>query len=292
MRGSRRPTRSPTITSPTIRSSERCTFAVIGHNEAATVGDVVEQCRTAARPGDSVLFVDSASTDESAQVAARAGAEVLPAPLGKGRAVAAAIGWHREGWLILVDADVEESEVSIPAALRDAAARSVADMIVGQVDTPGKRRSVTPHLYEPLVRALFPEAPVLDRPLSGFRALRAGLELGDLPQDYGVEAHLNVQVALQGGSIEILPLGTHRGPIRDYAHIGRAAHDIGDALLDLAVAHGRIADRMAWEAWAARVLAAIDDQPGEGADDTDYFRALRAAAAQPLPIMARPLPED
>jgi glucosyl-3-phosphoglycerate synthase len=283
MPGSPRPTRSPTITSPTISDREPCTFAVVGHDEAATLGGVVEQCRAAARPGDSVWFVDSASTDDSAAVATAAGAEVLRAPLGKGRAVAAAIGEHADGWLILVDADIEESAVSIPAALRDAAERSSADMILGQVDSPGKRRSITPHLYEPLVRALFPETPELDRPLSGFRALRAGLALGDLPEGYGAEAHMNVQVAVAGGRIETVPLGVYRGPVRGYAHIGRAARDIAGALLDLGVAHGRITDRPGWEAWTGRVLAAIDDQPGEGADDTAYFRALRAAAAAPLP---------
>jgi glycosyltransferase involved in cell wall biosynthesis len=256
---------------------------VVGHDEAATLGAVLEQCRAAARPGDEVWFVDSASTDASAAIAADAGVAVVPAPLGKGNAVAAAIAHHGDGWLILVDADIEDSERSIPAALRDAAAGSAADMIVGQVETPGKRRSVTPHLYGPLVRELFPETPPLDRPLSGFRALRAGLPVGDLPGGYGVEAHLNVQVAVTGGRIEALPLGAHRGPIRGYAHIGRAAHEIADALLDLAAAHGRIAERAAWEAWTARVLAAIDDQPAEGADDAAYFRALRAAAAHPLP---------
>jgi glycosyltransferase involved in cell wall biosynthesis len=248
---------------------------------------VLEQCQAAALPGDSVWFVDSASTDDSAAIAAEAGAHVLPAPLGKGRAVAAAIARHRDGWLILVDADVQESAVSIPGTLREAARRSTADMIVGQVDSPGKRRSVTPHLYEPLVRALFPEAPELDRPLSGFRALRAGLPLHELPGGYGVEAHLNVEVALIGGRIETLPLGTHRGPIRGYAHIGRAAREIADALLDLATAYGRIAERRAWEEWTARVIGAIEDQPGEGADDTAYFRALRAAAGAPLPPVAR-----
>ena len=247
---------------------------------------MLAQCKAAARAGDDVWFVDSASTDSSAAIAAEAGVEVVPAPLGKGRAVATAIARHEEGRLLLVDADVEESEVSIPGALRDAAARSDADMIVGQVESPGKRRSVTPYLYEPLVRALFPEAPELDRPLSGFRALRAGLPVDDLPAGYGVEAHLNVEVALTGGRIEVLPLGTHRGPIRDYAHIGRAAREIAEAVLDLADRYERIADREPWEAWTARVLAAIDAQPGEGADDTAYLEALRAASGEPLPAPA------
>ena len=87
--------------------------------------------------------------------------------------------------------------------------------------------------------------------------------------------------------MQALPLGAHRGPIRGYAHIGRAAREIADAMLDLATAYGRIAERGAWEAWTDRVLAVIEDQPGEGVDDTAYFRALRAAAARPLPPLSR-----
>jgi glucosyl-3-phosphoglycerate synthase len=256
---------------------------VIGHDEAATLAGVLEQCRAAARPGDSVWFVDSASTDDSVAIGSQAGVRVVPAPLGKGRAVAAALAEHSSGWLVLLDADIEYSAVSIPGALRQAAEHSTADMVVGQPVSPGKRRSVTPYLYGPLVRALFPEVPEIERPLSGFRALRAGIPLGRLPGGYGIEVHLNVQVALAGGRIEMLPLGRYRGPLRDYAHIGRAARDIAETMLDLAAAHGRLADRAAWEAWTARVLGVIDDQPGADADDTEYFDRLRAAAAEPLP---------
>lgn len=229
-------------------------------------------------------FVDSESTDESTILAAQAGAQVLRAPLGKGRAMTAALEGWRDGWLIFVDADIQDSERSIPGALRDAARTSTAGMIVGEVGQPGKRRSVTPYLYRPLVGALFPETPPLDRPLSGFRALRSGLELGELPPGYGAEVHLNVEVAITGEKIETLALGTLRGPVRDYANIPRLARDIATALLDCGQAHGRIADRGPWDDWTERVLAVIDEQPGDGEADEAYLHALRTAAAAPLPV--------
>jgi glycosyltransferase involved in cell wall biosynthesis len=67
------------------------TFAVVGHNEAERLHVAVQQARAAAGPRDEVWFVDSASTDDSCARAAALGARVVPAPRGKGRALAAAL---------------------------------------------------------------------------------------------------------------------------------------------------------------------------------------------------------
>jgi glucosyl-3-phosphoglycerate synthase len=267
-------------------SPEPVNFAVVGHNEAATLLGVLDQALAAARGGDEVWFVDSASSDRSVELAASRGVEVVRAPLGKGRAVAAAIDRCRDGWLCLLDADAVESRQDVALRLREAAAAGGADMVVGVPDHRDRtRRSVTPAVYLPLVRALFPEVPAIERPLSGLRALRAGLELGELPPGYGVEAHLNLQLAATGGTIASCPLGPYRGLVRGYANVATIAADVAAAVLDQAVAHGRIhaGGRSPWGAWAAEVVAVIADQPAEDADDADYLRRLAVAAARPLP---------
>src|SRR5262245_16389662 len=80
--------------SPTLRARDgdspmtpRFTFAVVGHNEAATLPTALEQALDAAEPDDHVWFVDSASDDGSADVARARGAAVVVAPLGKGREI-------------------------------------------------------------------------------------------------------------------------------------------------------------------------------------------------------------
>jgi glucosyl-3-phosphoglycerate synthase len=260
------------------------TFAVVGRDEEATLARALEQALAAARPGDSVWFVDSASSDGSAALARSLGVEVVAAPAGKGRAVAVALGWLGTEWLCLLDADLQWSERNLAAALRDAALGGDADMVVGELSFP-RRSSVGPALYRPLVGALFGEVLPLRKPLSGYRVLRAGLAVGDLPAGYGVEAHLNVAVALSGARTAAVELGGYRGPLRGYRNIPVAAADVAAALLDLAVAHGRIRPgaRPAWEAWVEEVLAVIRDQPGEGADDAAYLRHLERAGARPLP---------
>lgn len=77
---------------------ERITFAVVGHNEAAYLACSLGQAAEARRDGGRLAFVDGQSTDGSDAIAASFGAEVIEAPLGKGRAVAAALAACETPW--------------------------------------------------------------------------------------------------------------------------------------------------------------------------------------------------
>jgi len=176
------------------------TFAILGHNEEELLGNALRQALAAAERGDRVLFVDSASTDGPAGVARSMGVEVLPAPLGKGCALSVALEACESEYLCLLDADITEAELNIAAALRRAASELHVDMVVGQFWSRGV--SVLPStigIYARMIEAFFPE--VSDRygtrPLSGFRVLRP-MSFPGLPGDFGVESHLNIEVALSG----------------------------------------------------------------------------------------------
>src|ERR1700736_4489236 len=132
------------------------TFAVVGRNEAQTLGGVIQAARQAACAGDSVWFVNSGSSDGSAAIARRLGVEVIEAPAGKGRAIASALGRCETRYLCLLDADWVEWEINIPLELRAATLQGGAEMVVGSC-TDGRRRVTAPMLYWPLVDALFPD---------------------------------------------------------------------------------------------------------------------------------------
>jgi hypothetical protein len=75
-------------------------------------------------------------------------------------------------YICFIDADIYGSSRNIPAALGEAVRRNRPDMVVGSFeDEQGGVPSVTLGVYEPLVRALFPEAAgkYAKKPLSGFR---------------------------------------------------------------------------------------------------------------------------
>jgi hypothetical protein len=258
------------------------TFAVVGHNEAALLANALEQAHAATRRGDAVWFVDSASTDGSGELARSLGAEVLSAPLGKGRAVATAIERCSTKRICLLDADIESTTCNVPEMLRQALERGGADMVVGEFEWPEKSfRPVTAAIWHPLARTLFPAAAatVARVPLSGFRIFDVKLARGPLPTGFGLEVHLNIVGSLDGRRTETVDIGVYSGPIR--RNPGLPAQVAG-AILDLAQSHGRLAasSRPQWDAWLEPVLALIAETD---ADDGTRRRMLTQAAARPLP---------
>lgn len=264
---------------------EPITFAVLGHNEVELLATAVGQAREALEPGDSLWFVDGQSSDGSAELAASLGAEIVEAPLGKGRAVALAIGRCETPYVCLLDADIEHSTKNIPLTLAQALEEEPADMLVGEYEWPGRRvwhsmRAV----YGTLVPALFPET--LERvgrmPYSGFRLLRADLPLGAIPEGFGLESHLNVLSGALDWRVRPVDIGLYTGPTRRKPELGR---EVGEAVLDVAVAHGRLdpALRPQWDAWLADLMAVLLAQPPIGAPQDGYQDRLAAAAARPLP---------
>jgi len=139
-----------------------------------------------------------------------------------------------------------------------------------------------------LVGALFPEVLAEDIivPLGGFRVLRTSMTLGSLPEGYGVETYLNIQVALSGGRIASCPVGWFRGNLRDYANIPRIASDVAATVLDVAEQHGRLdpAMRAAWEDWVLEAVDLLGRQPPAGADDAAYLDELAMVSARPVPV--------
>jgi glucosyl-3-phosphoglycerate synthase len=258
------------------------TFAVVGHNEAALLANALEQAHAASRSGDRVLFVDSASSDGSGELASGLGAEVLSAPLGKGRAVAAAIERCRSTHICLLDADIESTTRNVPEALRTALEHTGADMVVGEFEWPEKSfRPVTSAIWNPLAGALFPEAAaaVTRVPLSGFRIFDVALASEPLPPGFGLEVHLNILGCLDGLRTETVDIGTYSGPVR--ANPGLPA-EVAAAILDLAEARGRLGAgaRSDWDGWLEPVLELI-----EATDEDEAARRamLIEAAARPLP---------
>ena len=263
------------------------TFAVVGHNEAALLSNAIEQVHAAGLPGDRVWFVDSASSDGSGELARHLGADVVRAPLGKGSAVAVAVGRCETRHLCLLDADIESTTTNVPQTLRRALDRTGADMVVGEFEWPEKPfRPVTTTIWQSLARALFPEAieTVPRVPLSGFRILDVALARGRLPAGFGLEVHLNIVGSLDGRRTETADIGRYTGPVRPNPEL---PSDVAQAILDIAEARGRLdpSARPDWERWLEPVLALIAETAPE---DRTRRNLLTQAAARPLPASGRP----
>jgi glucosyl-3-phosphoglycerate synthase len=262
------------------------TLVVLAHNERESVAGAVAQARAGAG-GDRVLVVDSGSTDGTAERAIAAGAEVIRGPVGKGAAMRLAAKIVETPWVCFLDADLVETSHNIAAVLREAALRAGDEvaMIVGEFTDPPPEPLLgnTIALYPALVRALFPEADGRFgcRPLSGFRVVRPEFVVG-APDDFGVEAYLNLTVAVSGRPFLVTPIGMYRQRFRYKPDMGR---EIGKAILDLAVIHGRLDSRArpAWDRWVASLAATMGSYRGDPGDRDAQLGHLLAAAAVPLP---------
>ncbi len=271
------------------RHDGRChllfTFVIPAHNEQDTVATVVAQALQACQPGDRVLVVDSASTDGTGGKAAAAGAEVLVGPLGKGAAMNAALEVIDTPWVCFLDADLGSSRANVPALLRAAAVGGTADHVAGdwEYDDPGTILSNTFTLYEPLVTRFFPEVAgkLGANSLTGYRAVRRSYLNTLLPNDFGVEAHINITVGLAGGTIAVQHLGVIASRFRYKPAMGT---EIAAAVLQLAMSSGRLdpLDRPLWNDWVsegAATIAGIDEAGGRSRALASLFTAIR----RPMP---------
>jgi glucosyl-3-phosphoglycerate synthase len=264
------------------------TFAVVGHDEARTLVAACAQAAEAARPHDTVVFVDSASTDGSAGVARAAGFDVLPAPLGKGAAVRTLLQQAPTDWVVLLDADVVGSERNLAEPLADAVrSEPGAACVIGDFEdrVPGVL-SNTWAVYEPLVARLFPAAAGRfgTHPLTGFRAARISVlgELGDIPDDFGLEAHLNLRASASRASCQVLELGWYEGRFRYKPTMGI---EIGRAVLDEAERRGVLAPirRPEWDRWVSQVAEVIADYRGLAEGRREFVERLAVMRTRALP---------
>lgn len=179
------------------RQTARVSVIIPAHNEAGTVGEVIQ----AAQHGLDLLGTDgevvvsaSGCTDETAQVAVEAGARVLDAPLGKGAAIRAGLAATDGDIVCLVDADLKYfGDPPLVTLLVEPILHGIADACV----TDLYWRPLYPQMwlygfFAPVAGFLYPE--LLSRagstPWSGQRAATRELWPESLPDGFTVDLAL------------------------------------------------------------------------------------------------------
>jgi glucosyl-3-phosphoglycerate synthase len=198
-----------------LKGSHTVSVIVPARNEQATVAGVVGPLLDELPPGlvDEVLVVDGGSSDDTASVAAAAGARVLRLPAtsdgqlltGKG----GALWWGQQqaagDLLVFLDADVLPSRAATAARLLTpllldpsvAFVKAAFDrpLTVDGVLQHGSGGRVTELLARPLINAWWPPLAGFVQPLSGELAVRRDL-LSRLPfaTGYGLELAMLIDV--------------------------------------------------------------------------------------------------
>jgi glucosyl-3-phosphoglycerate synthase len=216
-------------------------------NEEGTVGAIVE--RIAAQDiVDEILVVDDGSTDDTARVAAEAGATVVPTEVrGKGEALWTALGTAKGDLLVFCDADLIDFDPTwVTRLLAPLFGRPDVDFVKARYVKAGLRGldaticeggRVTELVARPLISLLFPELAHFSQPLAGeFAARREVLEAVPFVRDYGVDIALLIDVARLVGVDRIVEvdLGVKRHRNRPLAELSVQARQVIQAVLERA----------------------------------------------------------
>jgi glucosyl-3-phosphoglycerate synthase len=237
------------------RAGRRVAVCLPARNEAGTVGAIVAIVRSVltGRGGgadlvDDIVVVDDGSVDDTAEVARRAGARVIPARSvagGKGQAMAVALEETDAELLVFLDADVENFGPHFVTGLlgplledRGPGHPDVA-LVKAFYERPlhgenGAGGRVTELVARPVIDLLFPHLAGVRQPLAGETAVpRTVLDKTGLAPGYGVELALLVDVADRFGVEQVtqVDLGVRIHRNRPLAELRPQATDVLRAAL-------------------------------------------------------------
>lgn len=168
------------------------------HNEAATIGKVIDDFR-AQLPGAHIYVFDNCCTDETAEIARRRGATVLIEPrMGKGFVVESMLDRVQADHYVMVDGDDTYAAGKVGELLGPVLAGE-ADMVVGTRLIQHERASFRPlhvlgnRLVRGLINRIF--GVHLSDIMSGYRAFssRAARRLPVVSAGFEVETELTIQ---------------------------------------------------------------------------------------------------
>jgi len=201
----------------------RAAAVIPAFNEARSIAAVVDGVLRAV---DRVIVVDDGSTDETAERARAAGADVIvhPANQGKGHAVRKGIARVLEGdftHVLLLDADMQHLPAEAAALLTEAE-RSGADIVLGERRFDRARMPASRYHANRIgsrVLSWFVGVPVRDTQC-GFRVFRVDAlrPLTLTATGYEIETEMLVKVRRRRGRIASVPVtavyGNERSKLR------------------------------------------------------------------------------
>ena len=245
------------------KRARRLTVCIPARDEAATIGQIVACIRRelveAVAVVDEILVMDDGSTDDTAAVAAAAGAKVLSTAevlpdypsLGKGQAMWKGVHAATGDVIVFCDADIRGFHPGFVLGLAGPLlARDDITFAKGYYRRSGGR--VTELMARPLISVFFPHLADLAQPLSGeCGAYRHVLEALPFAGGYGVDLALLIDITERFGNAGLVQcdLGERVHRNRPLSELGPQALSILQMAMDRA---GVAGEDFAWTAQLLR----------------------------------------
>jgi glycosyltransferase involved in cell wall biosynthesis len=190
----------------------RVSFIVPAYNEAATIGEVLERVTSLGLDAQ-VIVVDDGSTDGTAEIAERYGAQLIrQGHRGKGAAIRGAIPYLDGEIVVIQDADMEYDPADVPSLI-EPIQRGVADAVFGSRLSGGRPQRaylfwhrIGNRFLSLLTGVLF--NTTLSDMETGYKAFRTEvLRSLDLKQDgFGIEPEITAKISKQRLRVYELPI--------------------------------------------------------------------------------------
>ncbi len=184
------------------------TLIIPAYNEEQSIGNVVSKVKIL-HPDFDVVVVNDGSTDDTANVAEKAGARVFSHPynMGNGAAVKSGIRAATGEILVFMDGDGQHSPDDIEKLLYYLPTYDMVVAARSNKDQASYGRALANNAYNKLARYVA-KFPIKDL-TSGFRAIKAELAqkyLYLLPNTYSYPTTLTLSVLRNGRSVKYIPI--------------------------------------------------------------------------------------
>ncbi|MBW4029221.1 MAG: glucosyl-3-phosphoglycerate synthase [Acidobacteria bacterium] len=226
-----------------LRRGHAIAVVIPAQNEATTIGGVIDAVAHHEGFVDHIIVVDDHSRDDTASVAARHGARVLPLRdgTGKGEALAAGVAAIDAEIVVFLDGDVLNPGVDYVARMvQPLLERPDVHLVKGYyerplLDMPRGGGRVNELTARPILSLLYSGLGDIRQPLAGETAIRhETLDALTLESAYGVEIALLIDVAQKFGvgSLAQVDLGVRRHRNRPLEELRPMATEVLKVALD------------------------------------------------------------
>ncbi|MBL7734889.1 MAG: HAD-IB family phosphatase [Chitinophagaceae bacterium] len=202
-------------------------------NEAQTIANVVRFCLKAPLVSE-VIVVDDQSEDETAVIAAEAGAIVISSKVrGKGISMKDGIRHASNEWLVFLDGDIDPYPENTITDLALPLVKDEADFVKGCFARNAGR--VTELVAKPLLTILYPGLASFSQPLSGMiagkKSFFAKIEFFN---DYGVDIGILIDMYLMKARIAEVNIGYIENKSKPWESLGKMSKEVSSAIISKA----------------------------------------------------------
>ena len=208
-------------------------------NEAKRIADVVKYALSDPITGE-VIVIDDSSIDDTARLAAEAGATVMTSSmLGKGASMHDGVGAAKYDVIAYLDGDLTGLRPNIISDLVQPIVQGDADFVKAQFGRKGGR--VTELTAKPMLKLFFPELSEFSQPLGGIIAAKKSLlQQMRFEDGYGVDIGLLIDAHLAGAKIAQVEVGALEHDSQSLQGLSLMAQEVSRVILERAKSTGRL----------------------------------------------------